>query len=48
VESRGVSFVGESQWQVLKQYVCQHEDEFQPALDVWAFVAAYDRLLKRS
>jgi hypothetical protein len=29
----------------LKHFVCAHEDEVQPVLDVWAFVRACDRLL---
>ena len=32
-------------WQALKQFVCQHEDDLQPVLDVWAFVSAYERML---
>lgn len=30
--------------QLLKQFVCQHEDDLQPVLDVWAFVSAYEKL----
>jgi hypothetical protein len=33
-------------WQGLKQYVCEHEDELQPVLDVWAFVGAYEKLFE--
>jgi class 3 adenylate cyclase len=33
-------------WQTLKQLVCQHEDELQPVLDVWAFVSAYEKMLE--
>jgi hypothetical protein len=32
----------------LKQFVCEHEDDVQPVLDVWAFVTACDRLLSKS
>lgn len=33
-------------WQLLKEFVCQREDELQPVLDVWAFVSAYDKIIK--
>jgi hypothetical protein len=33
-------------WQTLKQFVCQHEDDLQPVLDVWAFVSVYEKLIQ--
>lgn len=32
-------------WAALKQFVCEHEDEVQPVLDVWGFVEAYEKLV---
>jgi hypothetical protein len=35
-------------WQALKRFVCQHEDELQSVLDVWAFVSAYKKMIESS
>jgi len=34
-------------WQAVKRAVCRNEDDLRAVLDVWAFVSAYERLLRR-
>jgi hypothetical protein len=45
-KTKGQAKQVQQNWQTLKQFVCQHEDDLQPVLDVWAFVSAYERMLE--